>query len=618
MHYFSNVSCIFRCHANVFLAVIVLFTATVGGCWASTEEDDDGPTVIVSGASCTVDAGEIYRCNGEVLEQCDGESWSTVEDCAANGGTCEQTQAGMAQCAGGQQCATGETNGKCNPGSSCTAPSDCASGVCGDNDICLPSTCSNGEQDGDETGPDCGGSCPKCVGDPCSRDEHCVTNYCKSSACAAPSCTDKQKNGTETGADCGGDCSPCPVGEGCEGDDDCKTGRCEGGTCADLPATCNDGEKNGKESDTDCGGSDCGACALEQNCKKDGDCLSNYCKFGVCKEATCMDKAQNQGETDEDCGGENCPACALGEGCKGNRDCKSGRCSSGTCASCEDGKKNGGEAGVDCGGPCKRCPSGQSCNTGSDCATGRCEGGKCASCTDGRQSGSENGVDCGGPCRCCTPNRCGSCGPLPEEKCNGKDDDCDSQTDEGLSGKAPLCNKQSGVCSGARSECRGASGWKCDDKVLGNHSPDYTASGDVPCDGKDNDCDGKTDEDKCDDGNACTSDFCGANNQCQTSQHPDAYACGSGSSNADKLKRCDRGRCETKDLVCVCSSSGCALYYETSSGSVKKDTSGVFGCACDGSDHLKVQGQQGKYYCYNCTKRTSTSGDTHYVCMGLN
>lgn len=51
-------------------------------------------------------------------------------------------------------------------------------------------TCSNGSQDGDETGIDCGGSCVACVVD--------------------PTCNDGVQNGDETGVDCGGSCFDCP------------------------------------------------------------------------------------------------------------------------------------------------------------------------------------------------------------------------------------------------------------------------------------------------------------------------------------------------------------------------------------------------------------------------
>ncbi len=70
-------------------------------------------------------------------------------------------------------------------------------------------TCTDGIQNGDETGVDCGGpDCPVCV----------------------PTCTDGVQNGNETGVDCGGpDCPTCP--------------------------TCSDGIQNGDETGVDCGGS---------------------------------------------------------------------------------------------------------------------------------------------------------------------------------------------------------------------------------------------------------------------------------------------------------------------------------------------------------------------------
>ncbi len=55
-------------------------------------------------------------------------------------------------------------------------------------------TCSDGVQNGDETGEDCGGSCPN----------------------ACPTCTDGVQNGDETGIDCGGSCpNTCGGGGGC-------------------------------------------------------------------------------------------------------------------------------------------------------------------------------------------------------------------------------------------------------------------------------------------------------------------------------------------------------------------------------------------------------------------
>jgi hypothetical protein len=66
---------------------------------------------------------------------------------------------------------------------------------------------------------------------------------------------------------------------------------------------------------------------------------------------------------------------------------------------CIDGKKNGGETGVDCGGPCPRCANGQGCNSRTDCAGAFCSGTKCQACT----SSPECGADAAGPCTCVQP-----------------------------------------------------------------------------------------------------------------------------------------------------------------------------------------------------------------------
>jgi len=206
-------------------------------------------------------------------------------------------------------------------------------------EVCLDSgtgpTCSDGIQNGNETGVDCGGSncppCPSCNDGVQNGDETGVD--CGGPDCpACPTCNDGIQNGDETGVDCGGpDCPPCSAPANCNdgiqnGD---ETGvDCGGPDCPPCP-TCNDGIQNGEETDVDCGGPDCPACP------------------------TCDDGIQNGEETDVDCGGPDCPACPT----------------------CDDGIQNGEETDVDCGGP--DCPA-------------------CPTCDDGIQNGDETGVDCGG------------------------------------------------------------------------------------------------------------------------------------------------------------------------------------------------------------------------------
>jgi hypothetical protein len=49
-----------------------------------------------------------------------------------------------------------------------------------------------------------------------------------------PSCADADQNGDETGVDCGGSCPPCAVGSGCNGPEDCLSFLCVGDLCCTM------------------------------------------------------------------------------------------------------------------------------------------------------------------------------------------------------------------------------------------------------------------------------------------------------------------------------------------------------------------------------------------------
>ena len=82
---------------------------------------------------------------------------------------------------------------------------------------------------------------------------------------------------------------------------------------------------------------------------------------------------------------------------------------------CSDGKRNGHETAIDCGGfngmtACPPCDVGQACLVINDCITRICLKGKCAAslpaanCHDGIKNGAETDVDCGGVCCVCAVN----------------------------------------------------------------------------------------------------------------------------------------------------------------------------------------------------------------------
>ncbi|HEY4159931.1 MAG TPA: cellulose binding domain-containing protein, partial [Polyangiaceae bacterium] len=205
-----------------------------------------------------------------------------------------------------------------------------------------------------------------------------------------------------------GSCAPakvCANGRSCAINADCSSGKCTGLVCQ-VP-TCADGVKNQGESAVDCGGSSsCARCGTGLACTTAGDCLSGVCTGGFCAGATCTDLTQNGTETDQDCGGTTCDGqgktCANGKICAANADCQSGKCTTAICQvpACNDGVKNQGESGVDCGGStsCARCGTGLSCTAGSDCVSSVCTTGACAAatCTDATKNGTETAVDCGG------------------------------------------------------------------------------------------------------------------------------------------------------------------------------------------------------------------------------
>ncbi|MBK04965.1 MAG: hypothetical protein CL920_20010 [Deltaproteobacteria bacterium] len=81
-----------------------------------------------------------------------------------------------------------------------------------------------------------------------------------------------------------------------------------------------------------------------------------------------------------------------------------------------------------------------------------------------------------------------------ETLCDGFDNDCDGQVDNGLN--APPCGKGKGICFGSKKQCGGDKGWlDCTSRDYLLHNIAYEAT-ETKCDKLDNDCNGLVDE-KC-------------------------------------------------------------------------------------------------------------------------
>jgi hypothetical protein len=354
---------------------------------------------------------------------------------------------------------------------------------------------------GHDAGPQCGvGFATLCSdGTGCSADGDCESLYCKGHVCTAASCHDGVKDGDETGVDCGGSCPPCANGNGCLVGADCTSLVCfdavitaatasttgapiacpDGATCTCQAPSDIDGVKNDGETDVDCGGAllvngkassksdGAPACAVGKSCLLGNDCTSLVCfdtspatrsangkpincpvgSTCTCLAPTDMDGVQNDSETGIDCGGaevngvanptsDGAPPCGNGDACTYGTDCASGVCNDNgdlggppvdcpALTSCvcqrpsdDDGVQNGGETAVDCGGAtwasqsdgAPPCAPGLTCYLNADCQSSICQcpvggcdfptgvTGVCTTPTDtdGVQNDSETDVDCGG------------------------------------------------------------------------------------------------------------------------------------------------------------------------------------------------------------------------------
>ena len=192
--------------------------------------------------------------------------------------------------------------------------------------------------------------------------------------------------------------------------------------------------------------------------------------------------------------------------------------------------------------------------------------------------------DCGDcdPERPCDTGRAGKCGagvqtcgdapgcevPEPsDERCNGEDDDCDGSTDEDWPDLRRPCDDGVG-------QCEGAGRWRCADDESGLVCAGFeNAAGDEACNGRDDDCDGRTDE-----------DFAGFGEPCRVGRGVCA-ATGRGecAGNGSDVE-CDAAPGEGTDEVCDGLDNDC-------DGPVDEDFAGVGGPCVVGDGRCESEGR---------------------------
>ncbi|MEY3012500.1 MAG: hypothetical protein RIT45_1235, partial [Pseudomonadota bacterium] len=201
--------------------------------------------------------------------------------------------------------------------------------------------------------------------------------------------------------------------------------------------------------------------------------------------------------------------------CSSDADCLGGRCAN------VDGE------GPFCLIPCDlelgdSCPDGSTCTPESDGGSALCraDNGSC-SCGPNNLGAARACISPASGCE--GEQRCAAGGwdlcdapAATEEACNGVDDDCDTQIDEGLTAPFSCTHTgEFGTCPGQAS-CEGTAGWVCD-------APAAVAEA---CNGQDDDCDGQTDEDFQQDGVYASDAHCGVcGNDCTGKVEHGTAAC---------------------------------------------------------------------------------------------
>jgi hypothetical protein len=471
-----------------------------------------------------------------------GNNCACADDSKCNSGKCLETQ-------NGKQCAQPCSDTGCPAGTACKQVGGSADPTtyCVSNFLTTCSPCSvnkdcavNGVEalciDYGAAGKFCGGVCT--ADSDCPAGGYACADVTDSgSGKTSKQCKLKATTKPGSGADCSKDATVCGKGE-----------TCEAGKCAliDQP-TCGCSEwAKGAGLSTECSiGNEFGTCKATRKCTPDG--------LGTCGAKTPV--AESCNSQDDNCDGvvDN-----LAPDFKCFKAAFKVTGSATVCKSDDDCTK-----------------AGEACDT----TQGKCLDliGKCY----GKPTCASNGE-----------LSCNDAKTPKLEQCNGEDDDCDGKVDEDFPYTSPAGVTQAVGDSCGAGACTGGT-VQCKDLLTAVCSTDTNIAKES-CDAKDNDCNGKTDDLACDDGNPCTDDTCdGATGKCahQNNVSPcdDANLCTSDD-------KCTSGVCVGNQKPCTGQCSTCdtanGLCTQASEGSSCDD-----GNKCTSGDKCSKNPQSNVFEC---------------------
>ena len=447
------------------------------------------------GDACTVgDLCLQGSCGNGIQTNCADDNPCTDDTCEPDGG-CQHTN-NTAPCSDGDVCSTEDVcdGGACQGGPTlvCNDDDTCNGLESCDPDVgCLPGMalkCNDGNDcNGIETchpqlgcqagaAPDCDDSNP-CTDDSCGPDGKCVNapnngwcddanactegDHCQAGSCVPAAAVDCDDNNICTTDKCDlksgciytTNALPCSDDSVCSTGDQCKAGSCVPG----QPLNCNDGNDC---TDDGCDQED--GCTFAPNaapCADGNACTSgDHCEAGECKAGPQIDCDDDNLCTSDLCDFEqgcvyqpNSLLCDDGDACTVGDQCETGACAPGESLVCDDGDPctddtcnpaEGCQLTLNHAG----CSDNNVCTVGDQCADGLCVPGAAVDCNDDnpctqdfchaadgcQHPGMPDQTPCAAPGICQGTCDDGICGEAAVEVCDGVDNTCDGNVDEGF------------------------------------------------------------------------------------------------------------------------------------------------------------------------------------------